>query len=362
VRRTALAIASLTLLAGPPLGAADPSLAGLAATLTSIARAQPGQIGVSLVHVESGARLFSFNGGRPFPMASVYKLPIAVELLTQIAEGRLTFDRRVAIGPSDIRDCCTLSRRYPDGGVTLSARELLELMITESDNTAGDAVLRLVGGPPAVERRLAALGFGGIHVNRYEGAIAFEMDGVTNPPPEAQWTLGAERRLVGDVPRSRRREARARYTTDARDSATPDDMAAFLARLERGDLLPRPMTALLLDLMAQVKTGPHRLKYLLPPDTIVAHKTGTTDVVTNDAGLITLPDNGGHLALAVFITNGGRAPVMQRTIAALAAAAYEAWTGTRLPPERQRSGPKSAAPRLNRAPRGPVARAAASPE
>jgi beta-lactamase class A len=360
MRRIVAAAASLTLLAGQPLGAADPPVAGLAATLTAIARAEPGQIGVSLVHVESGARLFSFNGGRPFPMASVYKLPIAVELLAQIAEGRLTFEQRVAIAASDIRDCCTLSRLYPDGGVTLGARELLELMITESDNTAGDAVLRLVGGPPAVERRLASLGFAGIHVNRYEGAIAFEMDGVTNPPPETQWTLGATKRLIGGVPRSRRREARARYTKDARDSATPDDMAAFLVRLERGELLPRPMTALLLDLMARVKTGPHRLKYGLPPDTIVAHKTGTTDVVTNDVGLITLPAEGGHLALAVFVTNGGRAPVMQKTIAALAAATYQAFTGTRLPPARQPRAPNRAAPRPNHRLREPLARAATS--
>ena len=32
-------------------------------------------------------------------------------------------------------------------------------MIIESDNTAGDAVLEAVGGPPVVERRLHALGF-----------------------------------------------------------------------------------------------------------------------------------------------------------------------------------------------------------
>ena len=65
-------------------------------------------------------------------------------------------------------------------------------MITESDNTAGDAVLKAVGGPSAVQRRLSALGFNGIHVNRYEGEIAFEMMGVVEPPPESEWTLEAQ--------------------------------------------------------------------------------------------------------------------------------------------------------------------------
>ena len=54
-------------------------------------------------------------------------------------------DREVFVAPSDIRSCCTLSRHHPRGGITLTVRELLELMMVESDNTAADAVLKLVG-------------------------------------------------------------------------------------------------------------------------------------------------------------------------------------------------------------------------
>jgi beta-lactamase class A len=73
------------------------------------------------------------------------------------------------------------------------------------------------------------------------------------------------------------------------------------------------------------------LKARLPPDTVVAHKTGTTDVVINDVGIITLPEGGGHLVLAVFVKNGGRG-AMQHTIAEIAAASYESFTGKRLSP------------------------------
>src|SRR5215475_9250829 len=89
------------------------------------------EVGVALIHVESGARL-DVHGDRRFPMASVYKLPIAIELLSQISQGALTMDRQITIGPSDIRACCRLSRRYPNGGVTLGIGKLLELMILES--------------------------------------------------------------------------------------------------------------------------------------------------------------------------------------------------------------------------------------
>src|SRR5262249_60350216 len=97
-----------------------------------------GTVGVSLIHVESGATL-SVRGGERFPMASVYKLPIAIELLSQVSAGKLALDRPIALVPSDIRACCTLSRRHPRGGVTVTAGELLELMIVGSGKAASDA-------------------------------------------------------------------------------------------------------------------------------------------------------------------------------------------------------------------------------
>src|SRR5262245_23826480 len=314
--------------------ASGPDLSLLQDKIDRLISLSHGTVGVSLIHIESGATL-SVRGAERFPMASVYKLPIAIELLAQVSASTLSLDRPVALAPSDIRACCTLSRRHPRGGVTVTARELLELMITESDNTASDAVLKLVGGPPVVERRMRTLGFQTINVNRYEGDINFEMSGVAHPPPQAEWTLALQYRLISEVPPEALREARARYTTsDPRDTSTPDDMARLLGRLQLGNLLPPQYTTLLLDLMARSKTGPRRLKALLPPDTIVAHKTGTTDVVINDVGIIALPPDsaiGGHLALAVFVTNGWRASTMQQTIAQIAGASYEFFTGRPIP-------------------------------
>jgi beta-lactamase class A len=334
------------------LAASGPDLSALEARFGRIAAASRGEVGVGLIHVESGARL-AIRGDQRFPMASVYKLTIALELLTQVSLGQLALDRQIAIGPSDIRSCCTLSRRHPNGGVALTAGELLELMITESDNTSGDALMKLVGGPAVIERRLRSLGFTAINVNRYEGDIAFEMGGVLQPPPQSEWTLELQRRLIWGASPEALREARAKYTKgDPRDTATPDEMARFLARLQLADLLPQHFTDFLLDLMARVKTGASRLKALLPPDTVVAHKTGTTDVVINDVGIITLPENGGHLALAVFVINAPRVSEMQRTIAQLSGAAFEFFTGKPLPGSAKRKpAPGKRATRTRRATR-----------
>ena len=340
-----IALALLVVSVASPTAAAD--LASLEASINRIIHASIGEVGVALVHIESGSRL-SIHGDRRFPMASVYKLPIAIEALAQVAEGSLVMAHQVTLGPNDIRACCTLSRRFPRGGVTLTLGDLIELMMVESDNTACDAVLKLVGGPAAVERRLRAFGFNAINVNRYDAQISLEMTGVREPVLDAQWTLELQRRLIAAVPADELRNARTRYTSDPRDTSTPDDMAALLVRLQRGDLLPWPYGDQLLDRMAQAKTGPRRLKARLPPETVVAHKTGTTDVVINDVGVITLPENGGHLVLAVFVMNGGRVTAMQNVIAEIAAAAYESFTGRLLPPLKPEKAVKKRAARRRR--------------
>ena len=164
-----------------------------------------------------------------------------------------------------------------------------------------------------------------MNINRYEGDINFEMTGVGNPPLQDQWTLALQRQLISQVTPQALAAARARYTADPRDSSTPNEMARFLGRLQLGDLLPPAPTRMMLDLMSRSKTGPARLKGKLPKDIVVAHKTGTTDVVMQlMSDLITLPDDGaikGHLALAVFVTDG-RVSAMQQTIAELAGAAF----------------------------------------
>src|SRR5260221_1943321 len=177
-RTTRFALALFVVFAATPTAAAD--LTSLEASVNRIIHGSSGEVGVALVHIESGAGL-SIHGDQRFPMASVYKLPIAIEALTQVAEGTLTMAQQVTLGPNDIRACCTLSRRHPRGGVTLTLDNLLDLMMVESDNTACDAVLKLVGGPAAVERRLRARGFKAININRYDAQISLEMTGVREP-------------------------------------------------------------------------------------------------------------------------------------------------------------------------------------
>src|SRR5688572_20020314 len=109
-----------------PIAAQKPDVTTLETTFKRVAASARGRIGVALIHLESGATL-QLRGDERFPMASVVKLPIAIEILKQVAERKLTLDQPVWLGASDIRPCCTLERGYPNGGVSRTVRELIEL-------------------------------------------------------------------------------------------------------------------------------------------------------------------------------------------------------------------------------------------
>lgn len=318
-----------------PVSATTPAAADTrAATLAAIAEEAGGVVGVGALHVESGQRA-SVRGGERFPMASVYKLPIAIAFLRDVDAERASLDQTVSYGASDLRPGLansTINARLRAGAATATARELLAAMMMESDNTASDLVLRLAGGPGGVMARLREAGVEGMDVSRPEGQMALDYWGVANPPKASQWDLETFTRLRAQVTPAERRAAAERFASDPRDTAAPDGMATLLARLQKGELLGVGSTRVVLDLMTRTTTGPQRIKGQLPAGTPVAHKTGTggdtagVNCCTNDVGIVTLPD-GTHLAVAVFVRSSPRdLAARERAIARIARAAYDSWT------------------------------------
>ena len=67
-------------------GRSTPARAAVEAEIARAARASGGEVGVLARHLESGLTL-SLNENEAFPMASTFKIPIAVQLLTRIDKG-----------------------------------------------------------------------------------------------------------------------------------------------------------------------------------------------------------------------------------------------------------------------------------
>jgi len=265
------------------------------AALGEIAAPAGGTVGFAALDLSSG-RSLAWHEAEAFPMQSVFKLPVAIELLHQVDEKKLDLARVVALGPAD-------ARGGPAGTMAVPAkktvRELLEAMLITSDNVACDKLLSLLGGPRAVDARLRALG----------------IEHVTIRFSELDMHAGK-----GD------------------NVATPAAMVALLAKVARREAgLSAASASLLEDVLSRVATGQQRIKGALPPRTPVAHKTGTSDTrggktdATNDVGLITLP-NGHRAAVAVFVhASPADVETRERTIAWLARVAYDTFNLSSLP-------------------------------
>jgi beta-lactamase class A len=283
-----------------------------------------GIVGVSAILIESGRRV-SLNGGMRFPMASVYKLPIALQLLHKVDRGELRLSDPVTLSENGFRPGHSPIAEFANNKpVTLTVERLLELMLGESDNSASDALLRLAGGPAAVTARMRALGVAGIDVSRPEGQLILNHRGVRELPPESEWTMALLDSLSAKITPAESEAAAAAYANDPRDTSTPDAMADLLARVHRRDALEPASMERVLQIMTATQTGPARLKGLLPVGTVVAHKTGTMGGTTNDVGIVTLPGGAGHLAIAVFVKGSTKdVPERERAIAEIARTVYD---------------------------------------
>lgn len=301
----------------------DPAIQRLEREIARLSAVSGGVVGVTAIHLETGRRV-SLNGSQRFPMASTFKIPIAVQLLTRIDKGEVTLDQMIDIRQSDLHPGSgTLSDLFNKGGLALSVRNLMELMLLISDNSATDVLLRTAGGAEAVTARMRALGIDGIDVNRSTAQLIADWAGATLPP-EGQGSPAAFLVAFAAVQPEARKAASTKFDSDPRDTATPNGMAALLERIYRKDILKPQSLDLLLDIMRRCRTGDTRLKGLLPQDTEIAHKTGTIGGTTNDVGIITLPDNAGHVAIAVLSKSSEKDTASrERGIAEIARAVYD---------------------------------------
>ena len=303
----------------------DPALSRLQTEIERLAQTAGGTVGVGAHHIEAGRQIY-VNRAERFPMGSTFKIPLAVQLLALVDQGMVSLDKPITVQTSDLRPGSgTLVKLFDESRPTWSLRQLLELMLINSDNSATDIIWKEAGGREPVMGRLAALGIRGMSVDRPTALLVAAVLGIEPPPPEAERTPARFRELIRTVSRTKRDAAAAAFFKDRRDSATPEAMADLLVKIWRQQALSPDHSALLLDIMYRCATGRGRLRGMLPRGAKVAHKTGTLRIgVTNDVGIIPLPGGAGHIAIAVFIKEStGDLPTQERTIAEIARAIYD---------------------------------------
>jgi beta-lactamase class A len=253
----------------------------------------PGRTGIAIV-AGDGEMLASERGAELFPQQSVSKLWVALRILTLNEKGQLPLKRSITVTRDDLVVFNQPLRKYlgSNGHFEMTVAELLEHAITASDNLANNVLLRVGGGPKAINRTIADYDLGAIRFGPGEPLLQSKIAGLDwqTEYREARNFEAARARL----PMGTRKEALAAYLADPIDGARPEAIARALykfANSKKGTAGPA-----LLDIMRRTFTGRTRLLAGLEPGWTIAHKTGTGQKLgnistgINDVGMLTAPD------------------------------------------------------------------------
>ena len=185
-----------------------------------------------------------YNMDADMPAASTIKVPIMVEVFKEMAAGNFDLNRRVELLPGD-RDWGSGNICDSPIGSTFPVSTLLAQMITVSDNTAANMLIRLVGRRN-INLEMADLGLHHTHLADYIRT--------------AEWSVRTTLRT------------------------TPDDMVKLLADMAKNQLIDGWSSRQMIAILEH-----QEINTLLPaplPDIPIAHKTGSFDDTLNDVGIV----------------------------------------------------------------------------
>jgi beta-lactamase class A len=197
----------------------------------------------------------------PFAMCSTFKGYASARVLQLSAAGELKLSDKVPISAADIVPNSPITQ--PRVGQLMMVEELCEAALQHSDNTAGNWLLRIIGGPPRLTDFARTIGDDKTRLDRWETELNTAIPG------------------------------------DPRDTSTPRALGAGYRKLLTGDALGAPQRQQLEDWMRGNQTS--SLRAGLPPNWTSADKTGSGDYgSTNDVGVVYGPD--GQRKLLAFMT------------------------------------------------------------
>ena len=284
-------------------------------------------MGVGALHLESGHEVY-LNPDVRFPMASTYKVPIAVQMLSLVDSNEHSLDEMYVIKDEDLRPTHSAMTEHLLAGSELTLENLISVMLQYSDNVATDLVLDMAGGAQAVTDKMREIGVD-IRVDRPTWVLIMNWLGIEDASVESPVSKqDYQEAVTQDIDWIDVDALSRRFEADPRDTATPRGMIRLLEGIWRREILNETSSKLLIDIMYGTTTGAGRLKGMLPPNTQVSHKTGTIGMTTNDVGIIDLPHGAGHVAVVVFIKSSRILDYQDRepVIAQIARSLYDYFT------------------------------------
>jgi beta-lactamase class A len=236
-----------------------------------------GRLGVAVLDRRDGFSA-SLRGSERFPMCSTFKMLAAAAVLDKKDRGLLSLDKTVTFAAKDVVANSPVTKDHV--GIPMTLAELCEAALTQSDNTAGNMLLREIDGPAGLTDYIRSLGD---RVSRLD-----------------RWGV----------------ELNEAASDDLRDTTTPEAMLSNMQQLLLGDLLSGESRSRLVGWMVANKTGATRLRAGVPSEWKVADKTGAGERgTTNDIGIL-WPPQSEPILISVYLTGSSRTPEDRNAIIA----------------------------------------------
>ncbi len=219
---------------------------------------------------------YDLSAGDPVRTASTIKLPIMIECFAEAAEGKLNMAEPIKLIDAEKVSGSGLLQDFTDGD-QLPLRDVMDLMIVVSDNTATNLILNRIGGN-AVNARMAQLGLSETRVMR-----KIRGDG-NNLKAPAGWTT------EGNKPENNR------WGTGR---SSPHEMVILLEKLYRGELVSKPASDEMLAILKRQRD--HDCIGRDMKDVTIASKSGSLDHLRSDVGIVY--SKHGAIAMAITVAN-----------------------------------------------------------
>lgn len=178
--------------------------------------------------------------------ASIIKLFVMIEAFNEIKEDRINENDEIIL-KSNMKVGGTGSLSGRKDGTAITINQLIKLMITQSDNTATNILIDI------------------LTMDKINSSIK---------------VLGCSDSVI------QRKMMDFKAQNEGKDNFTSvEDLCCVLFKIYKNECLGGIYDKKMIDIMKQQENNT-KIPLLLPPGTVVAHKTGELDKVENDAGII----------------------------------------------------------------------------
>ncbi|MBI3698374.1 MAG: serine hydrolase [Acidobacteria bacterium] len=230
--------------------------------------------GIYVKSLETGEEV-AIAADRQMDTMSVIKTPLMVEAFEQIKAGKMALSDKYTLTKDDMRPGTGIMRSLDPGDV-LTVKDLITLMIIVSDNTATDVLYRMVGGVGAVNRRMEVLG---LKQTRAPATAKAWFEAIRAAPSAEQF----------------HRENQHPFGL-----STPRETGRLLERMERGTLVDKSSSQMMLEILRGQVYRTRIPRYLT--GFRIPHKTGDfLPHIGNDVGVLEAP--GRTVVVSIYTAN-----------------------------------------------------------